>query len=36
VLVHELPPDDEIYEDHRRGWATILDLFVQHQKTNER
>ena len=36
VLIHELPADDELYEDHRKGWATILDLFMQHLKSSER
>ncbi len=34
VLLHELPPDDEIVADHRRGWTTILDLLAQAQKAN--
>jgi uncharacterized protein YndB with AHSA1/START domain len=31
VLLHDLPPDDVIFEDHRQGWTTVLDLLVQHQ-----
>jgi uncharacterized protein YndB with AHSA1/START domain len=31
VLMHELPPDDLIFEDHRNGWSTVLDLLVQEQ-----
>ena len=34
VLLHDLPPDEAIFESHRKGWTAILDLFVQHQKTN--
>jgi len=28
VLFHELPPDDVIFEDHRQGWTTVLDLLA--------
>src|SRR5689334_1704589 len=35
VLVHELPPDDAIFEDHRKGWTGILDLFAQAQSAGE-
>ncbi len=34
VLLHELPPDDALVEDHRQGWTTILDLFVEQQRAN--
>src|SRR5260221_13019344 len=34
VLLHELPPDDALYEDHRKGWTAVLDLF--EQTANER
>ncbi len=29
VLLHELPPDETLFEDHRQGWTTILDLLAQ-------
>jgi uncharacterized protein YndB with AHSA1/START domain len=35
VLLHDLPPDDAIFEDHRRGWTTILDLLVRDQQANK-
>ena len=35
VLVHELPPDEALFEDHRKGWITILDLFVQQRRAGE-
>ncbi len=35
VLLHDLPPDDVIFEDHRKGWTTVLDLLVQHQAANK-
>jgi uncharacterized protein YndB with AHSA1/START domain len=28
VLLHELPPDEALLEDHRKGWETILDLLA--------
>ncbi len=31
VLLHDLPPDNAIFEDHRKGWTNVLDLFVQQQ-----
>ena len=34
VLLHDLPPDEELFEDHRQGWNEILDLFEQVQKAN--
>jgi len=36
VLMHDLPPDDAIFEDHRNGWTGILDLFVREQRASER
>ena len=36
VLLHELPPNQGMFEDHRNGWATVLDLFAENQKTNAR
>ena len=36
VLLHELPPDDAIIEDHRQGWTAILDLLAQQQKASGR
>jgi len=35
VLLHDLPPDDAIFEDHRQGWGTVLDLFEEYQKKAE-
>jgi uncharacterized protein YndB with AHSA1/START domain len=35
VLLHDLPPDDALVEDHRQGWTTILDLLVKQQKSDE-
>jgi len=32
VLRHDLPPDDMIFEKHRQGWTSILDLLAQQQK----
>jgi uncharacterized protein YndB with AHSA1/START domain len=32
VLSHELPPDDALIEDHRKGWTTILNLLAEQQK----
>lgn len=32
TLVHDLPPDQALYDDHQRGWTTIFDLLEQHQK----
>jgi uncharacterized protein YndB with AHSA1/START domain len=29
VLIHELPPDEAMVEDHRLGWNAIIDLLVQ-------
>ncbi len=29
VLLHDLPPDEALFEDHRQGWTTILDLLAQ-------
>ena len=29
VLIHDLPPDEALYEDHRQGWGHILDLLAQ-------
>jgi hypothetical protein len=34
VLMHELPPDEALIEDHRQGWNEIFDLFEQEQKAN--
>jgi uncharacterized protein YndB with AHSA1/START domain len=36
TLQHELPPDDAIFEDHRNGWAAVLDLFAENQQANAR
>jgi len=36
VLMHELPPDNALFEDHRKGWAIVLDLLAEDQKTNAR
>ena len=36
VLLHELPPDEAIFEDHRKGWAAVFDLFAQEQQSSER
>ena len=30
VLQHDLPPDEAIFEDHRRGWTVILDRLGGH------
>lgn len=35
VLLHDLPPDDAIFEDHRKGWTTVLDLLTEVQRANE-
>lgn len=32
VLSHELPPDEALFEDHRKGWTAILDLLAQQPK----
>jgi len=29
VLIHDLPPDNVIFDDHRRGWSLILDRFAE-------
>ncbi len=32
VLMHDLPPDEALIEDHRQGWTEIFDWFEQEQK----
>ena len=32
VLVHDLPPDEAVFEDHRQGWNEILDLLEREQQ----
>jgi uncharacterized protein YndB with AHSA1/START domain len=32
VLMHELPPDEALIEDHRMGWTTVLNLLEQATK----
>ncbi len=34
VLLHDLPPDEAIFEDHRNGWAIVLDLLAEVQKAD--
>jgi uncharacterized protein YndB with AHSA1/START domain len=35
VLLHDLPPDETIFEDHRQGWTTVLNLLAQQHKAHE-
>lgn len=35
VLLHDLPDDDEIFQDHQRGWTLILDRLVGAQGANK-
>ena len=29
VLIHDLPEDGPIFADHQRGWAVILERFIE-------
>jgi uncharacterized protein YndB with AHSA1/START domain len=35
VLQHDLPDDDAIFQDHRRGWGLILERFAGVQRNRE-
>jgi uncharacterized protein YndB with AHSA1/START domain len=35
VLMHELPEDDPLFQDHRRGWGLILERFADAQRHNQ-
>jgi len=36
VLIHDLPDDEALYEDHRKGWTVIMDRLVEAQRMNKR